>query len=1687
MNHNSYPKDQLPVIVFAALLAAITSISSVSARDSVVVFNEVNYHPQGDDTSVEYVEVYNQLAVDVDLSNWRIDGDIAFDFPEGTVIGGREYLVIAKDPGALEAATGIDSALGPFSGFLSNSGNPIVLYKNNRAFSTVAGAGSDGSANPSLEGRRMMDQLDYSDVAPWPVAPDGSGFTLAKLDPGTGSALPENWATSGGRLGTPGTANVFVQATSLAINEVAGSIDTSFQIELHNHGSSAVVLDGLVIASSDPLRAEYVFPDSTVAGGGFVVLGAGHLGYTPDDNERLFLMSSGKISLIDSVRVDDRPQARFPDGDGSWARPDSPSFGAANSVSLGDEVVINEIFYHAPSQREIPAVVPETTVQVVNYDHAWRYNLDAGVAGLPGGWAASAHAPDGISWTQGQGLLGVENTTLEEPLRTTLSLTGQVTYYFETEFVHDGTGTVNEMIFNHYTDDGAVFYLNGEEIGRFNMDVDSFDATTLTSAGVGNATLRSFSVESPDLISGSNRLSVEVHQTSTGSSDVVFGAQVQLKVAEDSGVSNGVAFMERDEEWLELYNRSSSAVDLSGWQIEGGIEFDFPQGTMIPAFGYLVVAEDSAALAARYPSANIIGNYGGKLGNGGDRIVLEDSVGNLADEVTYYDGGKWHGFADGGGSSLELRDPDSDNSTAGAWAASNEASRNTWQTYNYEGIATDDGIGLSTFNELQMGLLDAGEFLIDDISVLEEDTIEFLQNGDFEADQVGATPNKWRVLGTHGSHGKTVVIADPDDPGNKCLRVVATGNTENKHNKIETTFGNGETVVEGNRYRISFRAKFVGGSNQLNSRLYFNYLQRTTILDTPTVWGTPGFQNSVQASNVGPALQGLSHSPVVPDANQPVTVGITARDSDGIGSVVVNYSVNGGAVQTATMTPDAEGRYTGDIPGQSASATVRFYVSATDALAATESYPAAAADGGAFYKVQDGLADTTGLRHNFRIVMAESDRQFLFEATNRMSNDRMPVTVIENETTVYYDVGLRLKASAHGRNQADGYGFNIAFQPDHLFRGVHSSISIERGGRAQTLFSKQLQNRSGTPYTSAYDDVAYIINPIAGDSAIGLLHMARHTSVFFDGIHAEDSGEGDLFNLELHYSPTTTTDGDPESLKVPRPFSHEKGKYDLKGYGSDKETIRWGFQKRSGRDRDDYSRIIDLNDVFELEGEAFANALEEIADIDQWMRVFAMMSLNGTDDVFSRIWEHNFRFYVRPDGKVVVMQWDVDRAFRLSTSDAATILPSVNRDGDPTSISRLFTIPRFERLFHGHVDDLIKTTFNSTYLAPWATELGSVSGASMNPYLSYVSNRANLVDNILPASIPFEISTNGGSDFSVEASSIELEGDAWVDVVAISVDGVDVPVTWTDSDSWLITSPLSIGQNTLTITAYNHRGVEVGSDTIRITNTSDVDLASASNLAITELHYHPADPSQLELEMGFTESNQFEFIEVTNTDTVVYVDLTGVRFTDGVSYLFPASTVLAPGESVVVVSDQSAFEFRYGSVSVVGAFAGNLRNSGEPVRLEASNGSVIAEFSYGDDLPWPTSADGDGYSLVFVGEDYNSASDWRASVAVHGTPAGKDSIGYTGGDLVAYAMSGDPGFVVQGDGLVYSFEQNLGADAVIAVPVFSSDLSIWIAGDETTLLSSGNNGDGTVSKVHQIPPVLQASPKVFARMRVLLR
>ena len=81
--------------------------------DSTTVINEIMYHP-ADSTGPEWIELYNQMAVDMDLSNWSLSNAVSFRFPEQTILPGGGYLLVTADPEMFQQATGVEGALGPW-------------------------------------------------------------------------------------------------------------------------------------------------------------------------------------------------------------------------------------------------------------------------------------------------------------------------------------------------------------------------------------------------------------------------------------------------------------------------------------------------------------------------------------------------------------------------------------------------------------------------------------------------------------------------------------------------------------------------------------------------------------------------------------------------------------------------------------------------------------------------------------------------------------------------------------------------------------------------------------------------------------------------------------------------------------------------------------------------------------------------------------------------------------------------------------------------------------------------------------------------------------------------------------------------------------------------------------------------------------------------------------------------------------------------------------------------------------------------------------------------------------------------------------------------------------------------------------------------------------------------------------
>ena len=142
------------------------------------------------------------------------------------------------------------------------------------------------------------------------------------------------------------------------------------------------------------------------------------------------------------------------------------------------------------------------------------------------------------------------------------------------------------------------------------------------------------------------------------------------------------------QEYIELFNRGSEPVSLSGWRISNGVDFAFPD-VILGAGEYLAVAADVDIFTTMYPwVSNFVGGWVGRLSNRGEAIEILDDTGVQIDRVRYADEGDWmvrelgpldrghRGWMwavehDGGGKSLELIKADMPNEYGQNWAPSN--------------------------------------------------------------------------------------------------------------------------------------------------------------------------------------------------------------------------------------------------------------------------------------------------------------------------------------------------------------------------------------------------------------------------------------------------------------------------------------------------------------------------------------------------------------------------------------------------------------------------------------------------------------------------------------------------------------------------------------------------------------------------------------------------------------------------------------------------------------------------------------------------------------------------------------------------------------------------------------------------------------------------------------------------------
>jgi hypothetical protein len=527
-------------------------------------------------------------------------------------------------------------------------------------------------------------------------------------------------------------------------------------------------------------------------------------------------------------------------------------------------------------------------------------------------------------------------------------------------------------------------------------------------------------------------------------------------------------------------------------------------------------------------------------------------------------------------------------------------------------------------------------------------------------------------------------------------------------------------------------------------------------------------------------------------------------------AVTLHYREDDKAWQAVAMAL-VNGIYTSTIPTKVQGTLVQFYMEAQDGLGVASFYPAAGPDSFAQYRVQDNKARTTDV-HNYRIVMRNAQRDFLYEPTNLMSNERQGATLIVNEREVYYNVGIRLKSSEHGRPKDTRVGFDVSLGPEYPFRGVHEDIALDRSNGQQVGQQEMLlntaMNRFGGP--SKYHDLGYVIAPKDAHSSGAEVQMARFDTIYCREAYGEAGGSGTLFEYELVYPLTQTVGNDPEGLKIPQEGGGYRGLTVTTYLGPDKENYRWHFLIKNHRDLDFYDPIIRMTYVLGLGVQALDEGIAQTLDLGEWIGSFAMGATQGMQDNWISGSSHNALFYHRPtDDKVLFFLHDMDYTNGNMQLKANGILQTIT------------TSPHWNRVFYSTVYGFLQTSYNRAYMSYWANHYAArLPEQGWSSWLSYMDTRGQNVMNQVTAAVPSRVpfDATSASRVSLQDGLARVRGRAWLDVheIRLSDTHVVLDLTWIDLVTWQADVPVETGQSSITLEAHDWLGDPVASDTILV-------------------------------------------------------------------------------------------------------------------------------------------------------------------------------------------------------------------------------------------------------------------------------
>ena len=784
---------------------------------------------------------------------------------------------------------------------------------------------------------------------------------------------------------------------------------------------------------------------------------------------------------------------------------------------------------------------------------------------------------------------------------------------------------------------------------------------------------------------------------------------------------------------------------------------------------------------------------------------------------------------------------------------------------------------------------------------------------------------------------------------------------------------------------------------------------------------TPGAQNSVVGTTPAAPITDVAAAPFSPAVNEPVSV--SAVVPGGVGPQL-HYVINFDQEVTVNMTRSGGDTFTADIPGQGPGDLIRYRITAPST---GEDFPTGDGRNYEGVVVDDPNEIPTGLT-TMEWFIPEADFDAMFDDPTDRSVE-ISGSVLAIDGVVYDNMDTSIRGGNFSRENHDKQGLNFDFaagvdvlNPDLVPYAIDEfALTAERGWTFGRQFASwQTYEAAGFPtvhsqhvrvqrngdfyglfrFTEKLDGTWRGENDIDGDfyqlsvpgfAASGAGFEKRTDDNIQPAIDlysqvaaAPSSAKTDFVYDEIdipnavNYLAVTTVVGHWDS-SVQNVFLHQDtqdtGRWQL--YPWDLSNT-WGVGGPGcGGDDDDldcldneyYDTILEIPDLEEMVWRRVRTLLDgpiangELESLTQpYMALVDSAEARADDALYNSVISYNsFTFINR----------EIDA--RRNIVAGARELPSTAQPADPRIlISELVYAPASGPDWL----ELHNPTNDSVDLSGWTIDgvNATLPGGTVLLPGDFMIVTRNIVDFLEHyPDLPNVLVVEMGGGLSSGGELVELITNDGVTIDSVDYDSSgDWPVGPAGGDVTL--SLLDTDLDNALPTSWGVSDAEGG--TPGEENDTVIESIELPAIVINELHYNPA-------------AGNGEFVELFNAgdDTV---DISGWDL-DGM-FTFPASTLLAAGDFLVVTESLADFAVDHPGVNALEWTSGGLSNGGENVRLDNADGIEVDAVEYDDGNDpgevWPPEADGGGPSLSLLDPSFDNArvESWALSLATNGTP-----------------------------------------------------------------------------------------------------